>query len=164
MRGRECVHSKKTNKYPSVIAACLSLNMWIIILILSESLFGPFGPFSLLKNLVYIFTTHFSATNGKTSNFHLHGSAKGKSVPNQEYNCTAGLCPNPLMFEIRCALGSCLSWEKGVRTNPRGDASWHPPNQTGWMHFWTYVLVDKTHVPGDDGHSCLRLFQRTQLK
>jgi hypothetical protein len=30
------------------------VNMWIIILVLSESLFGPFGPFSLLNNLVYI--------------------------------------------------------------------------------------------------------------
>jgi hypothetical protein len=38
-----------------------------------------------------------------------------------------------------------------------------PLNQTGWKHVQTYGSVDKRHVPGDDGYSCLRQFQLTQL-
>jgi hypothetical protein len=55
--------------------------------------------------------------------------------------------PSPTISEIRRVLGSCLSWEKGARTNPIWDAAWHPPNQTGSEHVPTYGSVDKRHVP-----------------
>jgi hypothetical protein len=70
----------------------------------------------------------------------------------------------PTIFKYQMCIGVMLEMRKGGLKDSPEDAFRHPPNQTGWKHVQRYGSEDERHVSGDEGHSCLHLFQLTRHK